>query len=414
MNNHTEITESTKQRILEEILESEDFRPAQKYQDLLRYLVRASINGEAIKESTIAIACFSKDAAFDPAMDSSVRAYISNLRKKLDHYYLTKGKNDAIKLTIPKGHYNVEFIATRDFKKIPSLTAPRKRRFLIYIPLGLAAAVFIIFLWRYAQPPAKSFSFIPQNDAIWGDFFSNNLKTVFALGDYYFFVMPIDSGRQNYIRDIAINSDEDLAAFVADHSAFKNRVAKTYHTYLDEHIPWCLSYILPSFVSYDRAVELKLASELQLEDLQKYNIVYIGPYKCLQMLKTVTRNFNFKYSPQKGGSMLTYCLQDSNKVYTYSWVTNPETNARNDYAMVVKVFGYNGNAFLFFMSEHDFGNISTVRYFTDPAHLKEFKSLVSSEHFEALFEVKGIIRTDFSIKLLHVNQLHSDFDIDLP
>lgn len=411
--NNLEISESTKQRILEEILESVDFRQAQKYQDLLRYLVRAAINGETVKESTIAIECFSKDADFDPSIDSSVRAYISNLRKKIEHYYLTRGKDDEVKLTIPKGHYNVEFIQSSHLKKIRTPTS-RNRLALIYVPLALAGIIFVIFLWRNTIPQRTAFRFIPQNDPIWGDLFSNNLKTVFALGDYYFFVMAIDSGRQNYIRDITINSDEDLSAFVSGQPAFKNRIAKTYHTYLDEHIPWCLAYILPSFVTYDKAVELKLASELQLEDLQKYNIVYVGPYKCLQMLKTVTRNLNFKYSPQKGGSTLTYLLQDSNKVYTYSWVTNPETNARNDYAMVVKVFGYNGNAFLFFMSEHDFGNISTVRYFTDPAHLKEFKSLVSSEHFEALFEVKGIIRTDFSMRLLHVNQLHSDFDIDLP
>jgi hypothetical protein len=279
----------------------------------------------------------------------------------------------------------------------------------------LAAGVLIISLWQYAKPPKHAFNVISKNDPIWGDLFSNNLKTLIVLGDYYFFSMPIDSGRQSYIRDIKINSDNDLEAFVARRPSFQHRIAKTYHTYLEEHIPWCVSYILPSFVRYNKAVELKLASETQLEDLQKHNIIYLGPYKTLRILTTVTRNLNFKYSPQTGGSTLTYCLLDSNKKeYTYSWVTNPETKARNDYAMVIKVFGYNGNVFLFFISEHDFGNISTVKYFTDPKQLKEFEALVSSGHFEALFEAKGIIRTDFSMKLLHVNKLHSDFEIDLP
>jgi hypothetical protein len=281
------------------------------------------------------------------------------------------------------------------------------------IPLVWACLIVVIFL-RNIIPSERSFNYIPQNDPIWGDFFANNLKTIFVLGDYYFFSMPIDSGRQSYIRDIAINSDADLEAFVASHPSLQKRIAKTYHTYLEEHIPWCLSYILPSFMGHDKAVELKLASEVQLEDLQKHNIIYIGPYKCLQILKMITRNLNFKYSSRTGGSTLTYSLQDSNQVYAYSWVTNPETKARNDYAMVVKVFGYNGNVFLFFISEHDFGNISTVRYFTNPELLKEFGELVSSGHFESLFEVKGIIRTDFSMKLLHINKLHSDFEIDLP
>ncbi len=412
--NHVELNTTTKQRILEEILESEDFRQAQKYQELLRYLVRTALSGESVKESTIAVEFFSKNAAFDPAMDSSVRASISNLRRKLDHYYLTQGKDKDIRLTIPKGHYNVEFLHTSEPVK-RSFRFARKRLSLLYVAGILAVlAGMVIFLQRFAMPSKSSFHVIPQNDPVWSALFTNNLKTLIVLGDYYFFSMPVDSGRLNYIRDIAINSDEDLEAFVASHPALQKKIAKTYHTYLEEHIPWCLSYILPSFVSHGKTVELKLASEVQLEDLQKHNIIYLGPYKTLQILKTVTRNLNFKYSPQKGGSTLTYFLQDSNKTYTYSWLTNPETKARNDYALVVKVFGYNGNVFLFFISEHDFGNISTVKYFTNPAQLKEFGRLVASGHFEALFEAKGIIRTDFSMQMLHINKLHSDFEIDLP
>jgi hypothetical protein len=228
------------------------------------------------------------------------------------------------------------------------------------------------------------------------------------------------SAKQRILEEILESEDfcqaqkyQDLLRYLV-RASLRNRIAKTYHTYLEEHVPWCLSYILPSFVIHDKAIELKLASEVRLEDLQKHNIIYLGPYKTLQILKTVTRNLNFKYSPQTGGSTLTYFLQDSNTVYTYTWLTNPETKARNDYAMVVKVFGYSGNTFLFFISEHDFGNTSTVRYFTNPEHLKEFQAHVASGHFEALFEVKGIIRTDFSMKMLHLNKLHSDFEIDLP
>ena len=157
--NHTEVSESTKQRILEEILESEDFRQAQKYQELLRYLVRTAINGEAVKEATIAVEFFSKDAAFDPAMDSSVRAYISNLRRKLDHYYLTKGKDDDIRLAIPKGHYNVEFIQTSNRQKLRSPMS-RKRLGLLYIPLVLLALFAAIAIWQSIKPPRNIFNFI--------------------------------------------------------------------------------------------------------------------------------------------------------------------------------------------------------------------------------------------------------------
>ena len=63
--------------------------------------------------------------------------------------------------------------------------------------------------------------------------------------------------------------------------------------------------------------------------------------------------------------------------------------------------------------EHDFGNISTSKYFTNKLKITEFEDKLKSEYFEALFEVKGIERTDFSLDLLHINQLDNNFTIDL-
>ncbi len=409
------IDNNTKLRILEEILQSEGFYYAKKCQDLLRYLVNASINGDIVKESTLAIEFFSKDAIFDPSIDSSVRAYISNLRKKLEHYYLTDGKEKDIKLVIPKGrHYQVEFLDNKNLKHVLLKKSKLLPHFL-YISLILILTFIILLLTfgtdRISQKQTRSY--IPINDPIWKNLFTNTRRTLIVLGDYYFFSMPLYPGRINYIRDIKINSDEELHAFISDHPSIQNKVAKTYHTYLDEHIPWCLSYIIPSFIIHNKAIDLKLASEIQLQDLQRCNIIYIGSYKNLHTLQTVTRNLHFQYLLQNDQRILTYFNEDSNKVFTYSWITNPETKARNDYSMVVKVSGYNNNIYLFFLSQHDFGNISIVKYFTNPIHLKEFSARIASDNFQALFEVTGIIRTDFDIKLVHANSLPAGFHIDL-
>ena len=64
-------------------------------------------------------------------------------------------------------------------------------------------------------------------------------------------------------------------------------------------------------------------------------------------------------------------------------------------------------------SLHDFGNLATVKYFMNPDRLNEFTQNISSDYFEALFEVTGIIRTDFDIELLFVNELYSNFKIKL-
>ena len=42
---------------------------------------------------------------FDPQDDPIVRIEVGRLRRDLDHYYLTDGRDDPIRITIPKGHY---------------------------------------------------------------------------------------------------------------------------------------------------------------------------------------------------------------------------------------------------------------------------------------------------------------------
>jgi len=404
------ISDELKSKILVEILQSQEFQNAPKFQELLQYLVDASISGDVIKESIIAIDFFQKDSNFDSSLDSSVRAYISILRKKLEYFYLTEGSDHPIRLTIPKGHYNVEF--TTVAKQSDKRGKKGYRNYLyILFPTILCFIFFYLFFPGLLQK--RLLSTIPHNNPVWHEFFDNSRKTLIVLGDYYFFSMPLKEDRQNYVRDIEINSDADLDAFIEANPEYKNRITKTYHTFLDEHLPICVSEILPPLLKYRVPFEIKMASEVHLDDFKKYNIVYIGSYKCLNLLEMVTQSLNFKYTPHKGSSTLEYFQRDSDTTYTFHWTTNPTTHARNDYAMVVKVSGLNQNIILMFLSEHDFGILGTVKYFTNPDKLREFHNRVNSNYFEALFEITGVVRTDFSINLLHFNRLHTDFKINL-
>ncbi len=405
------INKNIKLKILEEIFQSQDFIYAQKYQELLKYIVNASIKGETIKETTIANDLFDKNTIFDPSADSSVRAYISNLRKKLDHYYLTDGKEKTIRLFIPKGHYHVEFYPLDDSRK--SLNKKSKISIhSIYISIILLT-VLISYLIPYHFSKKHQSSNALYHNPFWEDIVFSNRKTLIIIGDYYFFSLNLFQGRRLYLRDIEINSDNDLQTFFSIYPDYQKKYGKTYHTFLEEHIPFCLNNIIPLFAANNKTVEIKLASEVQLSDLQNYNIIYVGPYKTLYILRTIARNLNYQYYKGTMGSVLAFFCEDSNKVIKYSWTDNTATYARNDFPMVIKVLGTNNRLYIFFLSKHDFGNIATVKYFTDTANLKEFKKQVPSKQFEALFEVKGMIRTDFDIKLLLNNTLNSNLKFKL-
>ncbi len=102
------LNRSQKLNLVEKILASKEFSGSKVYQNYLTYLVNATEDGKALKEITIAMEVFGKDADFNPAEDTIVRSHTYSLRKKLESYYLLEGKEDRFQLMIPKGHYEVQ------------------------------------------------------------------------------------------------------------------------------------------------------------------------------------------------------------------------------------------------------------------------------------------------------------------
>ena len=60
---------------------------------------------EKIKAYTIATEVFGRGKDFDPQLDSIVRIEAGRLRRSLEHFYLTEGINDPVRISIPKGSY---------------------------------------------------------------------------------------------------------------------------------------------------------------------------------------------------------------------------------------------------------------------------------------------------------------------
>lgn len=99
------------ERQLEAIVASAEFVSAPKIRALLRYLVEATLAGDQdrLKGYAIGVDVFERGEDFDPGADPIVRVQAGRLRKLLEAYYHTAGRNDPIRLEIPKGAYTVEF-----------------------------------------------------------------------------------------------------------------------------------------------------------------------------------------------------------------------------------------------------------------------------------------------------------------
>ena len=137
--------ESIENKLLQKILSSNEFSHSKIYQTYLTYLVEASRQGKDLKEAVIAIEVFGKDATFNPAEDTIVRSHTYTLRKKLESYYFHEGKEDKLRLKIPKGHYNTKFIAVSENIYHPT----RLLNFIarkLYIPIKSIDPIYFFFI----------------------------------------------------------------------------------------------------------------------------------------------------------------------------------------------------------------------------------------------------------------------------
>ncbi len=92
---------------LERILQNAEFRASDKQRKFLSFVVNETLAGRAsqLKGYTVAVAVYERAETFDPQVDPIVRVEAGRLRRNLAHYYLTAGKNDPVRIEIPKGGY---------------------------------------------------------------------------------------------------------------------------------------------------------------------------------------------------------------------------------------------------------------------------------------------------------------------
>jgi hypothetical protein len=97
---------------LDQVLASPEFRSSQRAHDFLQYVVEATLNGAAsnLKERTIGIDVFGRDASFEPSDDSTVRVKAGDVRKRLAVYYAgPQGSRERVVIDLPLGSYVPQF-----------------------------------------------------------------------------------------------------------------------------------------------------------------------------------------------------------------------------------------------------------------------------------------------------------------
>jgi TolB-like protein len=112
------------------IQSSSAFASSARHRKFLGFVVEETLAGRAsrIKAYTIATAAFGRSDDFDPQQDSIVRIEAGRLRRALEHYYLTAGAADRVRIVIPKGTYVPRFELFERGSKAPPVAPPPREK----------------------------------------------------------------------------------------------------------------------------------------------------------------------------------------------------------------------------------------------------------------------------------------------
>jgi TolB-like protein len=101
------ITPEAADEQLNRILASESFQTTQQLSGFLRFIVEETLAGRSdqLKAYTIAVSVLGRKDNYDPQTDATVRILAGRLRARLDQYYSDSGRDDPVRICIPKGCY---------------------------------------------------------------------------------------------------------------------------------------------------------------------------------------------------------------------------------------------------------------------------------------------------------------------
>ncbi|MBN1998702.1 hypothetical protein JW935_14170 [candidate division KSB1 bacterium] len=399
-----------KKSIIKRLVENPIFCSGDYYQDLLLYLFDCHQKDRLPTEIDFAINVFGKKKDFDPAEDTVVRVYFYRLRKKLAEYYNGPGKHDPVRITIPKGHHCIEFYTQPSFvvwfKKNINI-----KKILPYIP-ALLLTFAVIYLALENNPAAQHNS--AGRSVFWKEFLENERKTLIVIGELYtFYLNKPDIGHEWLVRDDQINSYEELQAFLANYHVNPADIYLPGWDIVPKSAAINILGIYDVLWTVKEDLEIKITSQVTLEDIREKNIIYVGNFHNLKHLekylpgdrfRQVTRYKPYQKHPER---YLRVKTQQLDTTYQFTYYYDQKSGSNEDYALVTKVPGPTSNVFLFIVSFLPLGRLETIKMLTDeellPQIMKEIHGInrEPADYFEILIQVRGYEEQGFETAVKH-------------
>ncbi len=294
MNLAVELDRKQKRQLVDRVANSATFLRSPRLRDFLLYVADCTLNDrpEDAREQQIAQNVFNRRPDYNAGQDNIVRVEARSLRKRLEAYFLSEGKDEPFVLVIPRGSYAVSFEArTAEANGTPEEAVaiapvpvePAKRpvkrwvsylqdpRTLLAVIVLLLAALAILLYLRGASGPAPSQAahVLPLSE-----FIDSPLETYIVTSDTCLVAIQ-DLSRQRITLKDYINRRYPAEAPLSSGTLEAVQFLLD-RNYTDAHEVAVAGRILQLTGRLPQHMSLRSARKVQLSDLQNHNVILLG------------------------------------------------------------------------------------------------------------------------------------------
>jgi hypothetical protein len=287
-------------------------------------------NSHEITEQRIGTQIFNRDTDYNPGEDNIVRSYARLLRKRLDEYFEGEGRDEPMRIVIPRGGYVPTFLAGPDIQEpkgyaqasveetelpiisevvaaAPELTSdaavfgpvePRWPLSWLSVFLGLLLGLLASGVWLATRSMQEEKEQGPAH-AIWAQLFQRNRNTL---------IVPADSGLgilQNLTGHLVPLEEYANGTYLFDTKSvpglsienLNDLRRQRYTSVVDLNITSMLTR-LPEFAA--NPSKIRYARSITTEDLKSSNAILLGSSHTNPWVSLFDKNLNFKleYTPE--------------------------------------------------------------------------------------------------------------------
>ena len=400
----------------ERIITSGALGRSKNYRALLQYLVQCSIEGKPPKELEIAIDVLGRNNDFDVSVDSTVRVYVHQLRKKLDAYFEKQGAEEDYRIVVPKGSYTLSVIPS--IKKIENPSSLFNQQSQGNLNTGLLIAGLVLLIVNLAYMLSVNYSspaMVSQSAAehpVWDSVLKDEQPILLVMGDYYIFgELNANGNIALMVREFNVNSRSDLEELQFSDIEKAENYLDLDLSYMPEGSAFALAKIVPILQASGKTVNITMMSDLTTPDIRNNHIVYIGYISALEKLTDIT----FAGSGLRIGRSYDELLNTETQEYYTSDAGLPEEGQPfRDYGMFAKFPASIDTQVVLISGMRDAGLMHTAQALSDTETLDDLIVAIENDteeaiaSFEALFEVFGVDRLNFDSNLVYANQLDTN------